>query len=144
MGTPLYMSPEQIRSAKSVDARTDVWSLSVILYELLAGVPPFVGSAVAVGVAIVADPPPPLRTKRPDLDEGLEAVIAKGLEKDPANRFQDVEKSPGILSRWWFWTGVGVIVTAGVITTVALLTERSPDTGDGFTPDQVRAPLVKW
>jgi tRNA A-37 threonylcarbamoyl transferase component Bud32 len=90
MGTPLYMSPEQIRSTKTVDARTDIWSLSIILYEALAGRAPFEGSAVAVGAAIVADPVPPLRALRPDVPEALASVIAMGLSKNPADRHADV------------------------------------------------------
>src|SRR5215471_14317296 len=87
MGTPLYMSPEQVRSAKHVDGRTDVWSLGVILYELLTGVPPFTGSATGVGAAIVTDPPTSLRTHRPDLPVELEAVVNKAMSKNPTARY---------------------------------------------------------
>ena len=68
MGTPLYMSPEQVRSAKKVDTRTDIWALGVILYELLTDSLPFYGeNGTAVVAAIVADDPPPIREKRPDV-----------------------------------------------------------------------------
>src|SRR5207244_8520616 len=86
MGTPLYMSPEQVRSTKTVDARTDVWSLSVILYEALTGRAPFEGSAVAIGAAIVSDPVPRPRESRPEIPEDLERAILTGLEKDPSKR----------------------------------------------------------
>jgi serine/threonine-protein kinase len=91
MGSPAYMSPEQVRSAKNVDERTDVWALGVILYELLTGRQVYEAeNASAVLAMIVADPPPPLRSLRADAPEGLEAVILRCLEKDPAWRIRNV------------------------------------------------------
>ncbi|MFO0566316.1 MAG: serine/threonine-protein kinase [Polyangiaceae bacterium] len=91
MGSPLYMAPEQIRSSKHVDPRADIWSLAIILYELLAGRSPFDGeSAGAVFAAIVADPPPPLRVARPDVPPELEAIINRCLAKSPDQRFTTV------------------------------------------------------
>jgi serine/threonine-protein kinase len=90
LGTVLYMSPEQVRSAKNVDARTDVWSLGIVLYELLTARAPFLGeSATAVAAAVVADTPQPLRAIRGDLPLELEQVIMKALEKDREKRFHD-------------------------------------------------------
>src|SRR5439155_6265572 len=75
MVSPLYMAPEQVRSAKTVDARADVWSLGVILHELLAGTPPFRGETMSgVLASIVADPPASLRAARPAVPPSLEAV----------------------------------------------------------------------
>ena len=91
MGTPLYMSPEQVRSLKSVDHRTDIWSLGAILQELLTQRPAFDGvSASALCAAIAMDPPRSLRAQRPDLPPELEAVVLRCLHKDPAGRFGDV------------------------------------------------------
>jgi eukaryotic-like serine/threonine-protein kinase len=91
MGSPLYMSPEQLRSSRDVDARTDIWAMGVILYELLAGEPPFSAPTMPqLCMAIVSDPPPALRQLRPDLPEGLEEVVMRCLEKEPANRFDNV------------------------------------------------------
>lgn len=91
VGTPLYMSPEQVRASKHVDARTDIWSLGIILYELLAARTPFEGSTTAAAVAICVDAPPPLATYRQDVPLGLEQAILVALQKDPAARFPTVQ-----------------------------------------------------
>ncbi len=91
IGTPLYMSPEQVRCSKRVDARTDIWSLGVVLYEALAGEPPFDGTSTAAVAAIVADETPSVRAMRPDVPIGLDVVIARSLAKDVSQRFQTVE-----------------------------------------------------
>ena len=85
VGTPAYMSPEQVAGQRH-DARSDIFSLGVVLYELLAGRRPFQGpTSVAVLHAIAHDPAPPLPGNLPIL---LRAVVEKALEKDPANRYQ--------------------------------------------------------
>src|SRR5262249_47616263 len=87
LGSPLYMSPEQIESPRDVDARTDVWALGAILYKLIAGKAAFLADTAAASLAkIVTKPPPPLRAARPDVPVELEAVILKCLEKNPAER----------------------------------------------------------
>ena len=91
MGSPVYMSPEQVRSSKTVDARTDIWSLGVILHELLTGKPVFVSeSATELLAMIVADPPIPLRRIVPSIPASLEATVLACLEKQPAERLADV------------------------------------------------------
>jgi serine/threonine-protein kinase len=90
-GSPQYMSPEQMRSAKDVDTRSDIWSIGVCLYELLTGRVPFDASGVAeICAMVLKDPvPPPSRWVR-GLPADLEAVVLKCLEKDPRMRFQTV------------------------------------------------------
>jgi eukaryotic-like serine/threonine-protein kinase len=88
VGTPRYMSPEQCEE-KPVDARSDIYSLGVVLYEMLSGEAPFEGSSsTRLLVAHASEPPPPLREKRPDLPAEVEAVVMSALDKDPAQRPQ--------------------------------------------------------
>jgi serine/threonine protein kinase len=82
MGSPRYMSPEQMRSSRTIDARADIWALGVILHELVTGAAPFDGTTMPdLLAAILQDPPPPLRLHRPDAPQELEAIVAKCLEK---------------------------------------------------------------
>ena len=91
MGSPLYMAPEQMRSSKGVDARADIWSMGVILYEMLGGRSPFNGDTLPqVCARIMAEPPDPLREIRRDVPPALEAVVMRCLEKEPVRRYQDV------------------------------------------------------
>ena len=91
LGSPGYMSPEQIRSAKHVDQRADIWGIGVSLYELLTGQPPFDGASVAaVSVQIVLETPKLAHELRPDVPEGLSRVVARCLEKDPAKRYPNM------------------------------------------------------
>ena len=91
MGSPLYMSPEQLASSKDADARTDVWALGVILFELLAGVPPFLAETVpGVMLKITASEPSPLRDSRPDVPAALERIVLTCLEKDRSRRFPTI------------------------------------------------------
>jgi serine/threonine-protein kinase len=91
MGSPLYMSPEQMSSSKAVDARSDIWALGVVLYEMLGGAPPFQGDTLPqVCAMVMAEPPRPLAETRPGLHPALYAIVARCLEKQPAARFQNV------------------------------------------------------
>jgi eukaryotic-like serine/threonine-protein kinase len=93
MGSPLYMSPEQVRNAKNVDARTDIWALGVILHELLTGAPAFTADTLpGICAAIIADNPPPLRTLREDAPAALEDVLTRCLEKNVASRYQTTKE----------------------------------------------------
>ena len=91
MGSPFYMSPEQMRSSRDVDAGTDIWALGICLYELITGVTPFGGDTISeVCVKAATSQPPPMRELRPELPPELEGVILKCLAKDRNQRFRNV------------------------------------------------------
>jgi len=91
IGTPEYMSPEQAAGDRDLDGRSDVYSLACVIYETLAGEPPFGGaSARAVMAKHLSEPPPPLRARRPDAPAAVEQALARALAKDPADRFASV------------------------------------------------------
>lgn len=101
LGSPCYMAPEQMRSSGTVDARSDVWSLGVVLYELLIGVPPHSGASVLEICADILESPPKspkaLRAEVPDIVDG---VVRKCMARDPAQRFADVTELARVLARY--------------------------------------------
>jgi serine/threonine-protein kinase len=99
VGSPGYMSPEAFRSSRSVDARADVWSLGVVLYELLAGKRPFVGAGlVEMATSVMGQAPAPLAELRPDLPVGLAAVVHKCLEKERDDRYANAAALAEVLA----------------------------------------------
>jgi len=91
MGTPLYMSPEQIRSSREVDARADVWSLGAIFYELVAGKPAFGGTTVTqITAQVLESEPTPLTKLIAGAPPELDAIVRGALDKSPDSRFCDV------------------------------------------------------
>lgn len=91
IGSPSYMAPEQIRSSRSVDARADIWSLGVILYQLLSSTLPFVGDTIPeVMFKILSQPTPPLASVCSRLPQGLVSTIERCLQKDREHRFANV------------------------------------------------------
>jgi serine/threonine-protein kinase len=88
VGTPAYMSPEQASGDKTIDARTDVYSLACVLYEMLAGEPPYTGpTAQAIIMKRFTEPVPSVRRGRPSVPEGVDQAIQRALAPVPADRF---------------------------------------------------------
>jgi len=91
LGSPLYMSPEQLRSSKSVDARADIWAMGIILFELVTASLPYGGDSLGeLFAAILENDAPSVRSRVPDVPAGLDAVITRCLQRKPDHRFADV------------------------------------------------------
>jgi tetratricopeptide (TPR) repeat protein len=142
VGTPAYMSPEQASADTQVDGRSDDYSLACVLYEMLAGHPPFLGAtAQEVIVRHTLDPVPSLRSARPGVPRAVERAITKGLAKVPADRFttaaafavalDDAMTAPAEaeapttgpqgIRRRWSWIGTGaLVVVAGTVLALGL------------------------
>lgn len=92
IGTPSYMSPEQATGDRDIDGRSDQWALAAMLYEMLAGEPPHAGTTIQALIArIVSEPPTALTVMRPKVAAALDAVVMRGLQKVPADRYPTVE-----------------------------------------------------
>jgi len=91
LGSPLYMSPEQMRASKDVDARADIWALGVVVYELITGKTPFHSDQMqALCARVFFGEPTPITSLRSDVPPGLEAVLLQCLEKDRTRRWRNV------------------------------------------------------
>jgi serine/threonine-protein kinase len=91
VGSPVYMSPEQIRASKDIDQRTDIWSIGCVLYELLTGVAAFdAPSLTQLSAAILELNPSPPSLSRPEIPIELDGIVKRCLEKNPNDRFQNV------------------------------------------------------
>ena len=142
IGTPQYMSPEQCSQTGPIDARSDVYSLGVILYEMLAGRVPFTGeSSTVIMMKQVQDTPPSVLAARPDLPKPIGELVERALAKKPADRFQTAGALFGALS--------AIAADAPAVTTlpatpdtVANEAVKVEDEADEVTVVRPREPLI--
>jgi eukaryotic-like serine/threonine-protein kinase len=150
MGSPLYMSPEQVRSASSVDPRSDVWSLGIVLYEMLTGKSPFKRASLTEICAAI------LEAKIPPLDEetgivlpaGYADVVGRCLRKNPADRFQNVAELASALlpfapsrSRICAERAARALVSAGVLEPDSIRFSSAPPPSQDSLPVVVAPPI---
>ncbi len=142
VGTPIYMSPEQARSEHAIDHRADVWSLGVILYELLTGQVPFEGkSPTSTALAVCSATPLPPSHHRSEISPTLDAVVMRALEKDPARRYSDVREMRAALDA--VASGVDALTPAALEPAVFEPTLPAPETLQPTLPVPIRAPRAK-
>ncbi len=156
IGSPHYMSPEQLRSAHDVDGRADVWSLGVLLYELLTTKTPFVGHTVgAVFASILESTPTGVRAHRPEVPAGVESAIGRCIQRDPAQRYQHVgelaldlapfgsgREAPCVARAVAFATRAGSRVPSSSGTLPALMVTPNPS-GAAWTPSPQATPPAR-
>ncbi|MFO0661522.1 MAG: serine/threonine-protein kinase [Polyangiaceae bacterium] len=146
MGTPLYMSPEQMRSSKIVDVRSDVWSLGVILFQMLTGTIPFIGESMPeLVLAVVQNPVPPI--SRPDVPLALAQVVEACLAKDPGQRIQSIGALARALAPFGDEdapkTAARISRVLGESTSAAGGASSRASLPDGALPDLPTAPLPR-
>jgi serine/threonine protein kinase len=141
MGSPPYMAPEQMLSAKNADARTDIWGLGCVLYELLVGSRPFQGTTMPeLCAAIMAESPAPPSQLRPGISRGLEMVVLRCLEKSPGARYETLAELASALAPF---SPESSAVVSGILRRYAPAGVTSDAPASPSPPDHVRT-AVSW
>jgi beta-lactam-binding protein with PASTA domain len=136
VGTAQYLSPEQARGGH-VDQRSDLYSVGVVLYELLTGTVPFTGdSPVEIAMKHLSAKPEPPSTKRPDLPHDLDLIVMRAIAKDPDHRYQDADEMEADLER----VERGLGVTAQTAEAATAIIESPAAMATAITRPQVRTP----
>src|SRR5437660_1333100 len=142
IGTPEYMSPEQAAGDRELDGRCDEYALACVVYEMLAGEPPFSGdSARAIVAKHLSEPPAPLRARRPDAPAAVEQALARALAKAPADRFASVAEFTAALEE----TRPGAAPSlVGRTRSIAVLpfVNASPDPDNEYLSDGITDELI--
>jgi len=147
LGTPLFMAPEQLEGARHVDSRSDVYSMGLVLYALLAGAPPHskIKSFVQLLHALVNEPLPPLSDAAPWVPEGIVAIVEKALKKDKEKRYPDAQAMLDALLVWLprgTDLNVEMFVPLDEATKSAIVTRAEPKSR-AMTTAVVRVPAKK-
>ncbi len=141
IGTPAYMSPEQASGERGLESRTDIYSLACVLFEMLAGEPPFQADTVRALLAKqVTQQAPSVRARRPDVSSSVDRAIAKALAKDPAQRFATVAEFLAALHA----TSPAPHLATGKTRSIAVLpfVNASPDPESEYLSDGITDELI--
>ena len=139
VGTPAYMSPEQAAGDKAIDARTDIYSLAAVVYEMLAGEPPFTGpTAQAVAMKRLTEAPPSVRRGRPTVPEAVDEAIRRALAPLPADRFATAGEFGRLLQTVPTTTGATAAAAAPAAPTLVASTVVTSPTATGAAPSTRR------
>jgi serine/threonine-protein kinase len=139
LGSPWYMSPEQMIDTSSVDHRADIWSLGVVLFELLTATRPFEGSSIPeICAGVLTAPAPRLRERRPEIDPALEAIVLRCLAKNPDERHASVLSLSADLEP--FASPRDAAAEAIDSGTEEAFFRRGSDVDDGASPDSLEPP----
>ncbi len=154
LGTPFYMSPEQATGDRPVDARSDLYSLGCVLYEMLTGEPPYIGpTAQAVVAKLLTERPRDVRILRETVSPELEQVVAKALARLPADRYADAAEFAAELARTVAGGGAAGATVRTSVTGVVAATAGAPELRPSEEPRRsplarlvrlVRAPAIPW
>src|SRR6267378_2351646 len=143
IGTPDYMSPEQAAGDRELDGRCDLYGLACVVYEMLAGEPPFRGGTARATIARhLSEPPPPLRARRPDAPAAVEQALARALAKDPADRFSTVAQFVAALEETGSSDAVRALVGQTRAIAVLPFVNSSADADNEYLSDGITDELI--